>query len=136
MANLAYIMYSQGHIHNAIALMGNCVRLHDRVLGSSHPHTTYCARSLMEWKQKIHSLTNKQHRPPVQAASDRPEGIPQDICYPAVVTTQPDSIECMAFNQGPEPSRTSLKMFLETHPLLKAARNSFPVLRGHELNEV
>jgi hypothetical protein len=66
MNNLADTLYIQDNIHDAVVLMEKCVKLRDRLLGSSHPHTINSARSLEYWKQKLGSSTNKR-QPPVRA---------------------------------------------------------------------
>ncbi|KAL2859131.1 violaceus kinesin [Aspergillus lucknowensis] len=53
MGNLAYTLYSQESLHEAVSLMEKCVKLCGRLLAPSHPHTMKFARSLKRWRQLI-----------------------------------------------------------------------------------
>jgi hypothetical protein len=138
MHNLAYTWHSQQRIHNAISLMEKCVRLRNKVLGSSHPHTTTSCRSLRDWKENVHLLTNKQPQVAVQAETDPLAEKIQARCSPAVVITKPvdEDEKHILLHQSHGRSATPIKQFLESHPLLTASRSSSCVLGNHDLHEV
>jgi hypothetical protein len=138
MNNLACTWYFQQRIRNAISLMEKCVKLRNKVLGSSHTHTTSSCRTLRVWRERVNLLSDKQSQAPVQAESDL---LPEEIqagCSPAVVITKPADKDkgCILLHQSHARSANSIEQFLESHPLLTASRSSSPVLRGHDLHEV
>ncbi|KAL2859897.1 purine and uridine phosphorylase [Aspergillus lucknowensis] len=63
MANLAFTLYSQERVYEAVVLMEKCVRLQVRSLGPSHPHTKNSARSLKRWKEMAESSTDSLEAP-------------------------------------------------------------------------
>ncbi|KAL2808587.1 purine and uridine phosphorylase [Aspergillus granulosus] len=118
MDNLAHTWRFQQRIHDALALMEQCLELRSRVLGPSHPDSVSSSRVLKEWNEGT-NLSSDRNAPTV------------------VVTKSPcEDEKCTALNRSCRHSASSIRQFLESHPLLIASRSSSPKPGGHNLHEV
>ncbi|KAF5859312.1 hypothetical protein ETB97_002974 [Aspergillus alliaceus] len=105
MHNVAFTLKSQGKIHPALALMEQCVELHNRALGPDHPASTSSSRSLREWKK----MDDKQSQ------DLQPQETSTEFSPVLVITKAPDE-EHITLRQTRSDQQLLSNSFLKTIP--------------------